>query len=198
MTLESLKEDFISRKIRPTGWLGDSPSRFDTYTRYASECQSVCEFGVYTGLSTTAFMMAHPRKLTSYDIYPDNFIVRDLLEKYAGDHDIYFEFRTDSSLETQIDETDLLFLDTVHERDHVYRELSLHAPKTRKYIMVHDVAACEPVLDAVIDYIKHDKNWRIKEHCNQGSGLMILEKNQIKVDHSTHDDFFGTTNRWNF
>lgn len=198
MTLESLREEFIARRIRPTGWLGDSPIRFDTYTRYAVDCQTICEFGVYTGLSTTAFMMGHPQKLTSYDIYPDNFLVRDILENYARDHNIDFQFKTDNSLKVQIEETDLLFLDTVHEREHVYQELKLHAPKTKKYIMIHDVAACEPVLDAVIDYIKYDKNWKIKEHCNRGSGLMVLEKNRVNEVQPLHDDFFGETDRWNF
>ena len=63
--------------------------------------------------------------------------------------------------------------------------------------MVHDVAACEPVLDAVVDFIKQDKNWKIREHCNQGSGLMILEKSQILFE-PVPDDFFGSTDRWNF
>ena len=45
-TLEQIKLDFLKMKILPTDWLGDSPDRFDTYTRYASQTNSIVEFGL--------------------------------------------------------------------------------------------------------------------------------------------------------
>jgi hypothetical protein len=195
-TLLDVKDDFINLRIRPTGWLGDAPSRFDTYTKYASRCDSVCEFGVYTGLSTTAFILANPKKMRSYDIYPDNFLVRKDIEKHARQHHIDFRFINENSLHAEIEETDLLFLDTVHEKDHVYAELNRHSSKTKKYILIHDAANPE-VLDAVFEFIKNQKHWIIEHHCNQGSGFIVLERKEKSFD-PTPDRFFGDVDNWNF
>jgi hypothetical protein len=67
-TLEDLRADYVDLKIVPTNWLGDSPTRFDTYKRYASSVDSIIEFGVYTGLSTCAWLSGRPKRLRSYDI----------------------------------------------------------------------------------------------------------------------------------
>jgi hypothetical protein len=175
-TLEQLKDDFINLKIKPTGWLGDSPTRFDRYTYYAKQVDSIIEFGVYTGLSTTAFLLGNPKRLISYDTFEDNFFVRKDIEQYAKENNVHFEFRLGHTHFIPPEYTDLLFIDTEHTYDHVSKELEIHAPFVNKFIMLHDVAACPEVLYAAIDYIVKDPNWAIHEHCNQGSGLLVLKK----------------------
>jgi predicted O-methyltransferase YrrM len=175
-TIEQLKEAFINLKIKPTGWLGDSPTRFETYQSYASSVDRIVELGVYTGLSTTAFLMGKPKKLRSYDILPENFIVKKDLMAYAEDNSIDFKFIVGNSLEIDIDETDLLFIDTVHKKEHTVAELHRHANKTQKYIMLHDVESCPDVFDAAIEFIEHNPEWIINEHCKNGDGLLVLRK----------------------
>jgi hypothetical protein len=175
-TIEELKQDFINMKILPTNWLGDSPSRFDTYTKYASMVDSIAEFGVYTGLSTTAFLLGNPKKLRSYDITSENFSVLAELEQHSRSNNIDFQFIIGNSLEIDIDEVDLLFIDTVHKKKHTLAELERHSAKAKKYIMFHDTTAWPGVFEAAVEFLIKNNNWFICEHCNKNSGLLVLKK----------------------
>jgi len=175
-TLEQLKLDFVDLKIKPIEWLGDSPTRFDTYTRYAKQVDSIVEFGVYSGLSTTAFLSGSPKKLRSYDITDEYLSVLSDLEFYATTNNIDFKFEIANSLTIDIEETDLLFIDTVHKKKHTLEELRLHASKAKKFIMFHDTTAWPGVFEAAVEFLINNHKWHIVEHCNQGSGLLVLKR----------------------
>jgi len=175
-TLEQLKSDFLDLKIKPIEWLGDSPSRFDTYTRYAKQVDSIVEFGVYSGLSTTAFLSGSPKKLRSYDITNEYLSVLPDLEFYATANNIDFKFKIADSLTIDIEETDLLFIDTVHKKKHTLEELRLHASKAKKFIMFHDTTAWPGVFEAAVEFLTNNHEWHIVEHCNQNSGLLVLKR----------------------
>lgn len=175
-TIHELRNDFRSLKIQPTAWLGDSPDRFDTYTKYATKVDSIAEFGVYTGLSTAAFLMGNPKKLRSYDITAKNLSVLSELEYYAVSNNIDFQFQIGNSLEIDIDEVDLLFIDTVHKKKHTHAELYRHATKIKKYIIFHDTTDWPGVFEAAFEFLVANHEWHIIEHCNKGSGLLVLKR----------------------
>jgi hypothetical protein len=174
--IEQLREDFINLRIRPTDWLGDSPNRFDTYAKYASMVDSVTEFGVYTGLSTTAFVSGKPLKVRSYDITRGYLTVLHEIEACAEQLGVDFQFQIASSLEVDIEETDLLFIDTVHEKDYCLKELNLHHSKAKKYIMLHDITAWPGVLQAAEEFMSTHPEWVIHERDDVGSGLLVISK----------------------
>jgi hypothetical protein len=175
-TIEQLEENFLNLKIQPTAWLGDSPSRFNTYKKYASMVDTIVEFGVYTGLSTTAFLAANPKKLRSYDITDVNLSILSELNNYANNNNIDFQFIIGNSLEIEIDNTDLLFIDTVHKRKHTEAELQRHSKNVNKYIILHDTTAWPGVFKAVVDFLIKNNDWFIIEHCNKNSGMIVLKK----------------------
>jgi hypothetical protein len=175
-TIEELKQDFINLRILPTAWLGDSPDRFDTYTKYAAMVDSITEFGVYTGLSTAAFLMGNPKKLRSYDITDHNLSVLDELKFYSQQNNIDFKFIIGNSLEINIDDVDLLFIDTVHKKKHTLEELEKHSANVKKYIIFHDTTAWPGVFEAAVEFLIKDNTWFIYEHCNKNSGLLVLKK----------------------
>ena len=175
-TLDQLKADFLALKIKPTSWLGDSPSRFDTYTRYASQVDTIVEFGVYTGLSTAAFLMGKPKKLISYDITDDNLTVLPELQKAALEQQTDFRFIIGNSLEVSIEDTDLLFIDTVHKRKHTTAELERHADKVKKFIVFHDTTEWPGVFEAATEFLLKNQQWHIIEHCNKNSGLLVIKR----------------------
>jgi len=175
-TFEQLKQAFVNLEILPTNWLGDSPQRFDTYQQYADRVDSIVEFGVYTGLSTCAWLMGNPKKLRSYDITDVNLSVLDELKFNADLNQIDFEFAVANSLEINIDPCDLLFIDTVHKYDHCLAELNRHGEKAQKYIVLHDPSDWPGVFEAVATYLHYNRQWHIVEHCNRGSGLLVLER----------------------
>ena len=49
-----------------------------------------------------------------------------------------YKFIESSTHDIEIDETDLLFIDTEHHYDCLSVELALHADKARKYLVFHD------------------------------------------------------------
>ena len=175
-TLEELKQDFIELKIQPTAWLGDSPDRFDTYTRYARLVDRIVEFGVYTGLSTCAWLAGNPKYLRSYDITDQYLTVLPELSHYAKKHNIDFEFNIGNSLGLDIEPCDLLFIDTVHKRPHCLAELERHANQVSQYIVLHDPSEWPGVFEAVIIFLHNNRQWHIVEHCNKSSGLLVLER----------------------
>jgi hypothetical protein len=175
-TLEQLQQDFVELRIHPTKWLGDSPTRFDTYKRYASQVDSIVEFGVYTGLSTCAWLAGQPKKLRSFDITDSYLTVLGELKNCATQNNIDFEFAIADSLAIDIEPCDLLFIDTVHTKKHCLAELDRHAEQAQRYIVLHDPTEWPGVFEAVITFLHYNHNWHIVEHCNKGSGLVVLER----------------------
>lgn len=142
----------------------------------------VTEFGVRHGFgSTAAFLAARPGRVTSYDIQPC--LNRDLFEAAA---ETPWVFQLGSSLDVEIEETDVLFIDTLHTYTQLTKELDLHHGSVRKHIALHDTdffgyqgedGSHPGLYDAAIEFLlKHPGEWKMLEHHRNCNGLMILER----------------------
>lgn len=150
----------------------------------ADECQSIVEFGVRDGFSTKAFLASNA-KLRSYDLYLNPLIV-DLFEQgQRSGKDI--EFQAANSLQIEIDEVDMLFIDTEHSYRQLKAELELHGHKAKKYIVLHDTQAYglkseaniddeKGLLNALLEYLIDHPEWKFKHISREDSGLTVLEK----------------------
>lgn len=155
--------------------------------KYAENCDHVTEMGVRWVVSTYALMMGMPKKLVSYDIVSiENFGVSvSELKKVAGDNNVVYDFIVADTTNLEIEETDLLFIDTWHVYPQLKKELELHAKKVRKYIAFHDTETFEYLGEdegyvglwpAIEEFLDENKDWVISErfaHCN---GLTVLKK----------------------
>lgn len=157
----------------------DIGEHLPTLLKYGKMVDHITEFGVRWGNSTIAFLHANPKRMISYDIdewgrYEE---VKPMIEK------IDFTFVRKSTLDIDIEETDLLFIDTYHSYDQLSKELILHGDKARKYIIFHDTVTFgikgmdnkEPGLLQAIDEFKKD-TWFVKEKFTNNNGLLILER----------------------
>ena len=168
---------------------GDIYEHIPTLRALTEECDLVTEMGVRWVVSTWAFLAGKPKKLISIDIdyHPDI----EKVKKIAFENGISFEFIQGNTLQITIEETDLLFLDTLHTYTQLKKELTLHANKVRKYIIMHDTttyAHCGmgPELggdiiplglwNAITEFLAQNINWRIKARYTNNNGLTILEK----------------------
>ena len=95
-----------------------------------------------------------------------------------------FEFRLETTLGNQIEETDLLFLDTDHTYKQVKSELDLHGNKSKKYIIFHDTTTFEfrgmngdtiGIWPAIEEFLTNNKNWSIETRLENNNGLTILK-----------------------
>lgn len=188
----------LERKITQ---LSSSPSDINehihTLVRYASECEHITEMGVRGIISTWAFIAGQPNILKCYDIQlPNKFGGNiELVTDVCKSRNIDFLFIQANVLDIEIEQTDLLFIDTWHAYKQLKAELKLHSPKVNKYIILHDTTSYENkdevsyemwgdewkaegigIWKAVEEFIKNNEEWSIKERFTNNNGLTILEK----------------------
>lgn len=165
----------------------DINEHLPTLMRYAEECDHVTEMGVRWVVSTYAFMMGRPKRMISYDIEPveNHGISREELKTLALQADCDYDFYVADTRDLTIEETDLLFIDTLHTYHQLKRELELHANKSRKYIIFHDTTTFEfmgeggreeGLWKAIEEFLHHDGNWAIHERYTNNNGLTILKR----------------------
>lgn len=174
----------------------DINEHLPTLRKYAEECNHITEMGVRWIVSTYAFLAAKPKTLISIDMQmPDNWGVSiEPLKDEAKNIGCDFNFRLANTLEIEIDQTDLLFIDTWHAYKQLKSELNLHHNKVNRYIILHDTTTFESndekgyedfgfegddkgLWPAVIEFLKDNKEWSIKERFVNNNGLTILERN---------------------
>ena len=119
---------------------GDIFEHIPTLYEYAKKCEYITELGSRSCVSTWAFIkglnenQSSVKKLTSVDLewHPNIDRVAQMCAP------VEFKFINDNSIKIVPEQTDMTFIDTWHVYGHLKRELALHAPVTRKYIIMHD------------------------------------------------------------
>ena len=108
--------------------------------KYGNECDTITEMGVRGIFSTWAWLASFPKSLKCYDLYNPSNWGGDIQSVYdtAKEYGIMFSFEEKDVLKLEIDQTDLLFIDTWHTYDQLKEELRIHADKVNKYICFHD------------------------------------------------------------
>ena len=153
---------------------------------YADQCIHVTELGVRAGVSTWAFLSSMAERVVSVDVNHPNDYGGSLQEMRdaSAEAEMDFTFILADDLSIELEETDLLFIDTLHTYGHLKKELELHAIKARKYIIFHDTAQYAQVgvdggkgiWPAIEEFLADNTQWIIKEAHDNNNGLLILEK----------------------
>jgi hypothetical protein len=159
--------------------------------KYAEKSEHITEMGVRTVVSTYALMMGKPKRLISYDIVSPAIFGVDINNVYqiAIDNNIEFEFRMESTLECDIEETDFLFIDTLHTYEQMRDELERHGYKVKKWIGFHDTSTFAEngeihgtigIWPAITEFLDKNPNWEICERVHYNNGLTIIENKVSK------------------
>lgn len=172
-----LQEEYNWAKSIPT----DIFYHLDILNKLASKVDHVTEFGVRTGMSSRAFLAA-PCILRSYDIQLDDRVQE--LFNYALSQGKDVKYIKGNTLNIDIDETDLLFIDTDHTYVQLKQELNLHNSKVNKYIAFHDtVTFAGPnaqdkygLVAALLEFLAEHHEWQVMYHTPLNNGLTILER----------------------
>lgn len=150
----------------------------------AQQCDHVTEFGVRTGESTLAFLhglQGRRATLRSYDIN-DQFGVHEAMRGHTA---VDWQFAVCSTLAiSQIEPTDLLFVDTLHRYDQVRQELALHGDAVRRWIAFHDTETFgaegddggEGINRAIDEWLDAKPEWRIVYRTHRNNGLTVIER----------------------
>ena len=125
-----INEQYVLAKKIPS----DINEHVEILRSYANKCQSVTEFGVRTGISTRAFVASNVPKIRCYDLYIDPTV--SLLVKQAEKEGKDILYSANDTRALDIEQTDLLFIDTEHSYAQLKAELTRHHSKVNKYIEI--------------------------------------------------------------
>lgn len=165
----------------------DINEHLPTLLKYASKCDHITEFGVRDIVSTYALLLGMPSKMISYDINQcpvDK--LNDIYHSVEGFID--FQFKIGNTLEVEIEETNLLFIDTLHNYNQLSEELKLHGNKANKYIIFHDTTSYEwygesydgiprkGIWPAIEEFLAKNNHWKIEERFKNNNGLTVLSR----------------------
>jgi len=171
----------------------DINEHLPTIYGYAKQCSHITEMGVRSVSSTWALLLSS-NKVISYDIikHPNIDEVITLCKEYNLD----FTFHEKDVLKEHIEETELLFIDTLHTYQQLSSELRLHSEKVSKYIILHDTVTFGRVDERVYDHASEI----IKNSKNEKSGLMTAVEDFLDSDigfgwkiHEQHENNNGLT-----
>lgn len=180
---------------------------------YAQGCEHITEMGVAIVCSTWAWLSAKPKRLVSVDI--DHLCPVGEVREVAKDLGIDFEFvagDTNHGVTAELNKhcpwlnnmehrgewdkgnsipyyncepTDLLFIDTYHHYESLKKEFELHAPKARKYIVLHDTVTFgsrgegndhKGLMPAVKEFLDANPQWQTEKEFTSKPGLYIMKR----------------------
>jgi GT2 family glycosyltransferase len=159
---------------------------FPIFKKYSSMCNHITEFGTRGVFSTYGFLSGRSKKMLSYDIeYSPNVEEAKEVAKKEG---IDFIFKQENVLKVDIEQTDLLFIDTLHTYKQLSEELTKHANKVNKYILLHDTLTWGTKDEinqnseknglqlALKEFLDKNSEWKIIENLDIYNGLTVLER----------------------
>jgi hypothetical protein len=203
MDFEELKQDYFHHvsagpyeKTFGRGPGSDILFHLPVLEYYASRCEHITEFGVRSAFSTVALLsglgkgnitkvngVPQRKVLCSWDIEASP-MVRRLQSIQLPCEWVFRQGDTGSPL--SIEETDMIFFDTLHTHEHLSKELKHHGHKARWFLAFHDTFTCgerdvsgpnpnvRGILPAIYDYV--GKSWKCVYKTDWSNGLMIYER----------------------
>ena len=202
-TMEHLRQLYLNACNTPS----DIHLHLPVLHGYATKCAHVTEMGARTGNSTVAFLYAHPPKFVSYDYQyktPEPHLeagVKQLVALFEACKamGVNCAYSGADVLKTEIEPTDLLFIDTWHCYAQLAKELKLHGHKAKKYIAFHDTFSYGtrgegyPSMDihhphrdtmdgsggirpAIDEFLEAHREWSIEHETKQNNGLIVIAK----------------------
>lgn len=177
----NLEQAYYDRVNNPS----DINEHLGTLRKYGSKCDLITEMGTRDLVSAYAFLVTRPKRFITYDIYISQWL--PITEQLAKNENVNFAFKNENTLEIEIDQTDLLFIDTLHTYEQLDAELKLHSDKVKNYIILHDIVSFGVIGEsydgsskiglclAVMNLLQEGK-WFIKEWHQHNNGLLVLER----------------------
>lgn len=175
----------------------DINEHFPAIIEYGQQCDHITEMGVRGIISTWGWLATNPKKLVAYDIQDPSTWgsslqdVRDTAQSIGTE----FEFHLANVLEVEIEETDLLFLDTWHSYKQLKAELVLHVSKVQKYICFHDTTSYADhdetsyevwgddwkaegigIWKAIEEFLESNPEWELEKRFTNNNGFTIIKK----------------------
>lgn len=128
--------------------IDDIHEHLPTLKKYASESNSIAEFGVRGGDSSSALLLGLKENANGitkayFGVDINDCPITETMKKFATSNQIEYTFIKSDSASVTIPDVDLLFIDSWHVYAHLIRELNNSCDKVAKYILMHDTTVDE-------------------------------------------------------
>ena len=154
----------------------------DAMQKLMANCDSYRELGTHQGASLAAACLTNPKSVTAVDIDLHRWRpFESIFRTYCDENDIVFNALEMSSHDTKsVGPTDLLLIDSLHNARHLLRELNLHLPYIRKYVVLHDTSVLhgrpnDSLFKVVEEWCARINPWEIKERNTTNVGYTVME-----------------------
>jgi hypothetical protein len=170
---ESLQTWFELAKKTPS----DFHEHVETLRDLATKCHHVTQIGIWGKPSRIALAQ---NGSTFVDYSPSPRSEWSELKRFLGEKFIGKEWQPG----LEIDETDLLFIDTYHTAEDTINLFSKHAPKVRKYLIVHTTEIFGEkgdnggpgILIGVRQFVHENREWTVVRQDKNNYGLIVLSR----------------------
>jgi len=143
---------------------------------FASQSRVIVELGMNGGNSSRGLISGRPEIFITCDIKAQ--ATSTHLKNLCNANKIDFTFFLKKSIEIEIPNSDLLFVDSNHSYGNVIKELTLHAPKINKFILFHDTDF-GGVTGAINQYFDKNREWHLVYETKVDHGLSVYQKNGV-------------------
>ena len=152
---------------------------------YGCKSDIIVEFGINQVNSTFAFLHSKPKHLISVDIDLHRRPTKNVPEfeginywlmwakELALKSKIEFTIINGNSINVEIPECDLLFIDSLHTETHLRNEITKHISKIKKYLILHDTALFSHQLMPAVTELVDNNIFEIVEQFTDNPGLTI-------------------------
>lgn len=149
-----------------------------------NQCNHITEFGVGIGNSSTAFLASRSdAKVLSYDIriLPEAEFLFSEAKRLGRDAAL---INGNSLYIKRFEDTDLLFIDSLHTYYQLREELSLYNKQVRKWIVMHDTTLFGDkgedgqvgLWEAIREFLEFHKKWELHSRVENNNGLTVLKR----------------------
>lgn len=178
----TVSPDDVERKYRNAiQECGDIRDHLPTLRYYATQSNHVTEMGVRFVCSSWALLAGRPQRMISYDVKRSP----EMAELERIGHAVCdFQLKICDVLSIDIEETDLLFIDTRHTYEQLSQELARHAPRAKRWIVLHDTETfgtrgeddLEPGIWRAVEELVATGDWSVVQRFNHCNGLTVLAR----------------------
>ena len=170
------------------GQPSDISEHVETLTELSGQVNHITEFGVRGAVSTRALLRGlkgnAAAKMRSYDI--SGTLEAAGCVSLSNEYAIELEFTVADTRDIEIEQTDLLFIDTKHTAEQLGAELWKHGPKATRFIVLHDTVTfgekgedgTPGLLPALRWWLHKNREWFVYAHYENNNGLTILARQE--------------------
>ena len=159
----------------------------DAISRYLTPGDSYMELGVNQGGTASMALLCDISKVILVDIDTTRYFqyLHPLAERHCKKHNIELRIITGSSIDLTIsNNVDVLVIDSLHESNHMMKELELHGKNVRKYIIAHDTSIIngrldESLFNCLTEYANIN-GWSVVERGITSVGYTVLKRTAEK------------------